>query len=86
MGFKFGDFYIGGLSNVPGYSQMLAQAHRSVEQQLAYMKAMAQAQPDLMSALLGINYQPPNLIPWEVRYADFCSRLDRATSSPRPLE
>lgn len=87
MGLQWGNYYFGSLSNLPGYETMMAQAHRTAEQQMAYVRSMQQYRPtpsDMLSQLL--NYQPPNPIPWERRYAEFCERLDKATSNPRPSE
>lgn len=75
MGFKWGQYYFGGLGNLPGYGQMLAQANQSVEQQLAYMRSLQHAPVDTMTALMSVNFFRPNPTPWETRYADFCERL-----------
>jgi hypothetical protein len=82
MGFQWGDFYIGGLSNNPVYATAMAQAHRSMEAQLEYMRRQQGVRPtDFLSALMMQHYVLPNPIPWERRYADFSERLSRARGS-----
>jgi hypothetical protein len=81
----WGNLFIGGLGNFPGHETYLAQARRSVEAQQAYaLRTLGAQSTHPLSALLMANYRPPNPIPWEKRYADFCARLDRATSSHPP--
>jgi hypothetical protein len=68
-----------------GYGMALAQS-TAQEQQLNYALRMLGSQfTHPLSGLLLANYRPPNPIPWETRYADFCARLDKATSSRQPL-
>lgn len=85
MGVNVFGLYVGSLYNLPCYSTMLAQAERSVEAQRQYVLGMQAAKPqDFLSQLLLLqHYRPPNPVPWEQRYADFCKRLAEKTGMAR---
>lgn len=67
-----------------GYGMALAQANAAEQQHLYALRMLGAQSTHPLAALMLANYRPPNPIPWEKRYADFCARLDSATSSRQP--